>query len=242
MASFADKPGFKKFMANLYGWGAAIVIVGALFKINHYPGANLMLIVGMSIEAIIFIFSTLEKPHAEFEWDRVYPALRNNPDGTPMYPDGEAPMPGGMGGGVSNNILADKLEEMLEKANVTPAVFEKLSAGLENLTQTTANLNNLTNVVGINKTYADELNQMTQNISQMNQFYSAQMQVSKAQAEASVKLQENVNTIMETLSSSLESSKKYRQEIDDLSQKVATLNKMYGQMLSAMQMTNAGKN
>lgn len=242
MASFADKPAFKKFMANLYGWGAAIVIVGALFKINHYPGANLMLIVGMSIEAIIFIFSTLEKPHAEFEWDRVYPALRNKPDGSPMYPDGEAPMPGGMGGGVSNNVLADKLEEMLTKANVTPEVFEKLSSGLENLTKTTANLNNLTNVVSINKTYADELAQMTNHINQMNQFYTTQLQVSKAQTETSIKLQEDVNKIMEALSGSLESSQKYRQEIDDLSQKVATLNKMYGQMLSAMQMTQTSKN
>ncbi|MCM1042307.1 MAG: gliding motility protein GldL [Bacteroides sp.] len=246
MASFADKPAFKKFMSNLYGWGAAIVIVGALFKINHYPGANLMLIVGMSIEAIIFIFSTLEKQHAEFEWDRVYPALRNKPDGSPLYADGEAPIYSGVGGtgmgSGSDNVLADKLQEMLEKANVTPEVFDRLSSGLEKLTETTTSLSNLTSVVSINKTYADEMAQMTANLNQLNQFYVNQLQVSKAQTEAGVKLQEDVNKIMETLSSSLESSQKYRQEIDDLSQKVATLNKMYGQMLSAMQMAQTGKN
>lgn len=243
MASFADKPAFKKFMSNLYGWGAAIVIVGALFKINHYPGANLMLIVGMSIEAIIFIFSTFEKQHAEFEWDRVYPALRNNPDGSPMYPEGEAPMPGGTGfSSASNNIVAEKLEEMLEKAHVTPEVFERLSTGLEKLTQTTTNLSNLTSVVSINKTYADELARMTDNINQLNDFYANQLQVTKAQTETSVRLQDDVNKIMEALSGSLESSQKYRQEIDDLSQKVATLNKMYGQMLSAMQISQTAKN
>ncbi|MCM1531281.1 MAG: gliding motility protein GldL [Bacteroides sp.] len=243
MASFADKPAFKKFMGNLYGWGAAIVIVGALFKINHYPGANLMLIVGMSIEAIIFIFSTFEKQHAEFEWDRVYPALKNNPDGSPMYEEGQAPCYAGGGSGLgSDNVLADKLQEMLEKANVTPEVFDRLSSGLEKLTETTANLSNLTSVVSINKTYAEEMTQMTANINQLNQFYVNQLQVSKAQTEAGVKLQEDVNRIMETLSSSLESSQKYRQEIDDLSQKVATLNKMYGQMLSAMQMAQPDKN
>ncbi|MDE6515465.1 MAG: gliding motility protein GldL, partial [Bacteroidales bacterium] len=57
IAKIVESKGYKKFMAYLYGWGASIVIVGALFKINHYPGANLMLIVGMSIEAIIFFFS-----------------------------------------------------------------------------------------------------------------------------------------------------------------------------------------
>lgn len=238
MASFADKPGFKRFMSYLYGYGASIVIVGALFKINHYPGANLMLIVGMSIEAIIFIFSTMEKQHAEYEWDRVYPALKNNPDGSPMYPEGEAPCYGGGSGSVSaesQNLLAEKLEEMLEKANVTPAVFEKLSSGLDKLTATTDNLSNLTSVVGINQTYATELTKMTEHISTLNQFYTDQLQISKAQNEASLKLQSDVNCIMETLSSSLESSQKYRREIDDLSEKVSALNRMYGQMLAAMQ-------
>lgn len=241
--SFADKHWFKKFMSYLYGYGASIVIVGALFKINHYPGANLMLIVGMSIEAIIFVFSTMEKPHPEYDWDRVYPVLKSNPDGTPFYPEGEAPAGhgGGMAGG-SQNILADKLEEMLEKANVTPEVFNRLSSGLEKLTETTANLSNLTNVVSVNKTYADEMVQMTNNLNQLNQFYVNQLQVSKAQTEAGVKLQEDVNKIMETLSSSLESSQKYRQEIDDLSEKVSALNRMYGQMLAAMQGTQPAKN
>lgn len=152
-------------------------------------------------------------------------------------------MPGGTGfSSASNNIVAEKLEEMLEKAHVTPEVFERLSTGLEKLTQTTTNLSNLTSVVSINKTYADELARMTDNINQLNDFYANQLQVTKAQTETSVRLQDDVNKIMEALSGSLESSQKYRQEIDDLSQKVATLNKMYGQMLSAMQISQTAKN
>lgn len=221
-----------------------MVIIGALFKINHYPGANLMLIIGMGTEAIIFFFSAFEKQHTEYSWDRVYPVLKNNPDGSPMYPDGNAPAMGYAGGSanVQQNLLAEKLEEMLEKANVTPAVFEKLSSGLEKLSQTTNNLNNLTNVVGINQTYANELSKMTDHISVLNKFYTDQIQTTKIQVESSAKLQEDVNKIMQTLSESLESSKKYRQEINDLSDKVAALNKMYGQMLQAMQNTPMSKN
>jgi gliding motility-associated protein GldL len=61
---FASKK-WKGFMAKLYGFGAAVVIVGALFKIQHWPGAGLMLIVGLGTEAVIFIFSAFEPIHEE---------------------------------------------------------------------------------------------------------------------------------------------------------------------------------
>ena len=67
--------GYKLFMAKLYGWGASVVILGALFKIQHYPGAGLMLICGLSTEAIIFFFSAFEPPHVEPDWSLVYPEL-----------------------------------------------------------------------------------------------------------------------------------------------------------------------
>lgn len=233
--NFVNKPGYKKFMAILYGWGASVVILGALFKILHLPGANIMLMAGMSTEAIIFFFSAFEKPHPEYDWDRVYPVLKSNPDGSPLYAEGEIPVFMGGGHAGSQNILSDKLEEMLEKANVTPAVFEKLSSGLEKLTQTTQNLNNLTNVANVNQSYAAELGKMTEHLSTLNQFYTTQIQISKTQAEANAKMQDDMSKIMETLNASVQSSMRYRQEMDDLSNKVAALNKMYGQMLAAMQ-------
>ena len=62
-------------MAKLYGWGAAIVIIGALFKIQHWEGASLMLILGLGTEAFIFFMSAFEKPHEEPDWSLVYPQL-----------------------------------------------------------------------------------------------------------------------------------------------------------------------
>ena len=67
--------GWKLFMSKLYGFGAAIVIVGALFKIQHWPGASLMLIIGLSTEALIFIFSSFEPIHEDPNWELVYPEL-----------------------------------------------------------------------------------------------------------------------------------------------------------------------
>ena len=55
---FVEKPGYKRWMGFLYGWGASIVIIGALFKILHWQGANLVLMVGMFV-FLIFMEQTL---------------------------------------------------------------------------------------------------------------------------------------------------------------------------------------
>ncbi len=73
--------GYKSFMGKLYGVGASVVIVGAMFKIMHWPGADLMIVVGMSTEAIIFFFSAFEPLHVEYDWSLVYPELAGVKDG-----------------------------------------------------------------------------------------------------------------------------------------------------------------
>ncbi len=73
--------GYKSFMGKLYGIGAAVVIVGAMFKIMHWNGADLMIVVGMSTEAIIFLFSAFEPLHVEYDWSLVYPELAGVKEG-----------------------------------------------------------------------------------------------------------------------------------------------------------------
>lgn len=68
-------------MGKLYGVGASVVIVGAMFKIMHWPGADLMIVVGMSTEAIIFFFSAFEPLHVEYDWSLVYPELAGVKEG-----------------------------------------------------------------------------------------------------------------------------------------------------------------
>jgi len=80
LAELTQGKKFKTFMARLYGWGAAVVIVGALFKIQHYPGAGLMLVIGLSTEAVIFFFSAFEPPHEDVDWSLVYPELAGMQD------------------------------------------------------------------------------------------------------------------------------------------------------------------
>ena len=110
---------YKNSMAKLYGIGASLVILGALFKILHLPYAGLMLSVGMITEAVIFFFSAFEPLHKEYDWALVYPELQNAEDKTKVH----AP----------KGSVTQHLDKMLEEAKVGPELIESLASGMRNL-------------------------------------------------------------------------------------------------------------
>jgi hypothetical protein len=83
LAEIVQSSGWKNFMAKLYGIGASVVIIGALFKIQHWTGAGLMLAIGLFTEAVIFFFSAFEPLHEEVDWTLVYPELAGIPEEEP---------------------------------------------------------------------------------------------------------------------------------------------------------------
>lgn len=75
LEKYLDSNNGKRFFNVVYSVGAAIVILGAMFKILHLPFGNQMLMFGMITEAIVFLLSAFEKPAKEYKWEEVYPAL-----------------------------------------------------------------------------------------------------------------------------------------------------------------------
>ena len=117
---------YKNIMAKLYGWGAAVVIFGALFKILHLPGANIMLIIGMGTEVAIFFFSAFEPLHVEYNWALVYPELAiadENAEPTRKERKKE----------VKGATPTQQLDKMLEEAKIGPELIESLAVGMKNL-------------------------------------------------------------------------------------------------------------
>lgn len=112
---------WKNFMAKLYGWGASIVIMGALFKIQHWPGAGIMLTIGLTTEAIIFFFSAFEKPHEEPDWSLVYPELAG------MHGEEKEEEK------KKSGTVTEELDKMLEEAKIGPELLQSLGDGLRNL-------------------------------------------------------------------------------------------------------------
>lgn len=149
-------------MAKLYGWGAAVVIIGALFKINHYTGADYMLIVGLGTESLIFFFSAFEPPHVEPDWSLVYPQLAG------MYHNEELEANKAMAKG---DTVTQELDKMLEKAKIGPELIQSLGDGLRTLTDTTSKISNVTNVSFANNQYIDTLKGATESAGQLTDIY-----------------------------------------------------------------------
>ena len=119
------KPGtkaWKNFMSKLYGIGAAVVIIGALFKIQHWPYGGLLLTVGLGTEAIIFFFSAFEPIHEDYDWTLVYPELALGHDSD----DDEITSLTSR----NNGSVSQQLDGMFEEAKIDGALIESLGNGL----------------------------------------------------------------------------------------------------------------
>lgn len=143
--------GYKQFMAKLYGWGAAVVIIGALFKINHYPGANIILIIGLGTEAMIFFFSAFEPLHVEYDWSLVYPELA-----------GMEELDKGTKGGKKS--LTQELDKMLEDAKIGPELIASLGEGMKNLSENANKLSGISTAAAATDGYASSLNNAAESV------------------------------------------------------------------------------
>jgi gliding motility-associated protein GldL len=200
---------YKLMMPKLYGWGAAVVILGALFKIEHYPGASYMLAAGLGMEAIIFFFSAFEKPHVEPDWSLVYPELAhmNDPD--------------------LSKRPAQQLDDALEKAKIDNELIESLNEGLRSFGESAKQLNETVTAAASISEYNTQIEEGVKNMNALNSLYELQLQTSNQQMEATT-------IFLQNLQSSVEDSKRFQQQVGGLADNLEQLNKVYGNMLSAM--------
>jgi len=139
LASFVSGRFYKNFMSKVYGWGAALVIMGALFKINHYNYADIMLIIGLSTEALIFFFSAFEPPHVEPDWSLVYPELAGMYHGGAGTPGAAPRRPGQQGKSVTQ-----ELDDMLTKSKIGPELIESLGDGMRKMSENVSKMTDVT--------------------------------------------------------------------------------------------------
>lgn len=343
---FLETPFFRRFMAVAYGLGASLVILGALFKINHYPGATEMLLVGMVTEAIIFALSALQKPHVEPDWSKVHPELIKDYHG--IEPDPETMQkvaaarpvasPAGnqftqldlmlkdvnlddsviskLGSGltklsesasklndlasanlatqefvtnmqtasqsvsnlsksysdaslavnkelVATNDLTSKIQEVSTAAtglkdaygNVTKSIKEdifttaELSQTIKNTTESAARLSDsymksadniaktveeLKNSSSNSETFNKQLGTLSENLQNLNKIYEMQLQNTQVQSRTSTELQQTLDKFLSSIEESSTKTQQYQREMDMLTKRMASLNSVYGNMLSAM--------
>ncbi|QNE41549.1 gliding motility protein GldL [Hymenobacter sp. NBH84] len=229
---------FDSVMPKIYGIGAAVVIIGALFKILHLPGANEMLIVGLGTEAVIFFLSAFQPNPKEVDWSLVYPELSEGYDpstGNPSFRTNAIADNGSTG-------LTRKLDDMLKDANVTPEAINSLGAGLNRLSTTTQQLSTLGDATNATEEYTTKVRGAAQSLERINEAYSNTAQAMSAMAEATSDAKE-YHTQVQTVTKNLGAlNAVYEMELQDANTHLKSMNKFYGTLSQAMEnLTEAGK-
>lgn len=254
--------GMKKVMHMVTCFGAATVILGALFKIMHYPGASIMLPAGLIVETFLFIFFGLDIPHEEVDWTLAYPELSGMGHDTHLPEEEEK----------DNLPITTQLDNLLADAKIGPELIESLGSGMRSLTDTAGKIADISNASVATNEYVDSVKSATKNVSELadtysraatsmanlaesnetgasigdsltkvsknlsalNATYELQLQGSQSHLEATNKFYEGLSDLMKNLHDSVDDTKKYRQEMATLSSNLTALNTVYGNMLSAM--------
>lgn len=195
-------------MGMLYGFGASIVIIGALFKIEHWPGASAMLIVGLGTEALIFFVSAFEPPHRDVDWTLVYPELAGIEDDDLENRKKRV-------GTNSGDAVSQELDRMLEEAKIGPELIESLGTGFRNLSDHAAKLNNISDASVATNEFVDNIKSASGKVGELSDSY------------------ERASEALTGLSVSNDASRDYSESISGLAGKLTELNSVYELQLKA---------
>ena len=236
----AESRGYKNFMAKLYGIGASVVMIGALLKLTHMPlfgwtGApNFMLTLGLVTEAIIFFFSAFEPIHVEPDWSRVYPELWDmyHGEGTaPATKPAERKVNTNTGSG---DLITDKLDEMFEKANINSVTLERLSAGLNRLSDNAGKIADVSEAVSATSNYAKAMNKASESVMAFDEQMAKSASGAASFNDANRRLSDTMSLYIEKVNASATNTDDLNRQLNDLSKRMSAMNNVYGNMLSAM--------
>ena len=205
----------KKTMNFAYGMGAAVVIVGALFKIIHFEigplTGNVMLTIGLVTEAIIFALSAFEPVDNELDWSLVYPELAGG-DAKEKGKKEEAKD--------AQGLLSQKLDAMLKEAKVDGELMTSLGNSIKNFESAAKGIAPTVDSMAGQKKYSEELSMAAAQMESLNSLYKVQLESASRNAEANKEIAEN--------------AAKLKDQMQAMTANIASLNNVYGGMLSAM--------
>jgi gliding motility-associated protein GldL len=220
LTEIVQSSGWKNFMSKLYGFGASVVIIGALFKIQHWTGAGVMITCGLSTEAVIFFFSAFEPLHEELDWTLVYPELAGMTDPDEIETIKEA-------GKIGRNTL-DRFEDLVQDANIAPDTFRKLGDSLNKLNSVSSNMSDITEATVATSQYAANMKNAASTVGNLSSTFT----------QSASSLQDSIGTLSNSyaglsstvkgeISAITESTKNYGSQLDNVNKNLAALNTVY---------------
>lgn len=206
----------KQKMNFAYGMGAAVVIIGALFKITHiewgFITGNLMLTIGLVVEAGIFALSAFEPVEDDLDWTLVYPELANG-EARKKVARVEAPSD-------AEGLLSQKLDKLLKDAKIDGELMASLGNSIKNFEGAAKSIMPSADSIASTKKYSEELTLAAAQMESLNSLYKIQIQSSSRNAQINEEVVEN--------------NIKLKEQMQSLTSNLSSLNNVYGGMLSAM--------
>ncbi len=224
---------YSTIMPKIYGIGAAIVIVGAMFKILHLPGAGAMLAVGLTTEAVIFFLSAFEPKHVEPDWAKVYPELSDDYDGPVAAPRASL---------APNKGAAVQMDKILAEAKVGPELIKSLGDGLKSIAYSAKKMSSLGEATIATNEYATNVKSASKHLLDMNKSYSSTIQAMSGMVEVSKHSKEYHSQVQNVTKSLGALNAVYEMELKDAHSHTKALNKFYSNISGALEsMAEAGK-
>ena len=221
--SFFESKKFKTIMKFVYGYGGAIVIVGAMFKIQHWPGATIMLIGGLGIEAVIFVLSAHEPLHEELDWTLAYPELalgHGDDDDVHSLPEpGESTNP--------DETVVEQLDNMLAKAKIEPELIESLGSGMRSLSENAGKLGDISSASDATNEYVENLKGASEKVGEMGGVYAEASSAISEKASQLGNAYEKAAASVEEITASSSSDSNYGEQLDKVSSNLSALNNVY---------------
>ncbi|KGO86011.1 gliding motility protein GldL [Flavobacterium rivuli WB 3.3-2 = DSM 21788] len=202
----------QRVMNMAYGLGAAVVIIGALFKLMHWPFASEMLIAGLGTEAFIFAMSAFEPIHKDLDWSLVYPELAGG-EAKKKEIKKENPTE-------AQGLLSQKLDNLLKEAKIDGELMASLGSSIKNFESAAKGIAPTVDSISSQKKYSEEMSTAAAQMESLNSLYKVQLDSASRNAEANRVIAENAT--------------KLQQEMSAMTKNIASLNNVYGGMLSAM--------
>lgn len=229
---FEGKTG--KYLKNLIiGVGAAIVLIGALAKLEHWPIASFMLTVGMCVEAFIFLMLGLLPPHKDYYWERYYPNITENPE-IEAYKKNQKFIPQNiaLGGGAGASATAE-LDKMLADADINPANLRRLNENFTKFGESVNQIKDVSNVVASTNDFTAKTKEAAGALGTMKDTFlnaSTAMASFNNAADDTMKFHGQVQVLTKNLSS-LNSI--YEMELKEADNHLKNMNKFYGSLVAA---------
>jgi len=226
---------FRTIMPKVYGIGASVVIIGAMFKILHLPGAGAMLGIGLTTEAIIFFLSAFEPKHAELDWTKVYPELAEDYQGGPAAPRIANKKDTG-------DSVSKKLDHMLESAKIGPELIDSLGKGMSNLAKNVGQMAGLSNAAVATEEYSKNVSTASKALVDMSKSYATTASAMSQMANASQDAKEYHSQVQNITKNLGALNAVYEMELNDTNSHLKAMNKFYSNVAAVMEsMEKAGR-